>query len=838
MVWFAVIENINLMQLSSIGAGWLTLKIMAKKFTSPRCLTMIVALMILSMWLPASAEPFNSSFLSFELNEDESGYIVRGVYDGVPKPSGNVIIPAEYNGKPVVKIKELGFANWNKFTTLTLPNTIKEIGYKAFEYCSEMTTLTIAEGSSLTTIGENAFYSCKKLESVSLPGTVTTMGQLAFGNTGLVTVTLGEGITEIPAHSFYASSKLKNINFPESCTKIGAHAFSGCAFEALVFPTTIAEIGDGAFASCTQLTALDINVPTIGAEAFSYCSAIQTLTIGKDVASIGNLAFAHCGALNSIEVAAENAVYDSRESCNALVNTASNTILTGSKATTIPASVTAIGDFAFSTCQIATLTIPDNVATIGASAFYNCSNMESVVLPAGLTRIEDSTFYGCYSLANITIPDGVTYIGKEAFSSCSAITAITLPEGIVEYGENAFYSTGLTSVTSARATAVEANDELFGYSGGPVYTYATLTVPFGSRFSYYTTTPWSKFTNIKEGIGNIVLTAPTFSVEGGTYDDDVTLEITNPNDRGKIYYYTTNERTVREYTTTIKLTSPFNGDVVAIVVDGDDISECTTQYYDVNIPSLGITVAGVQVNEKNKNNVLGDYSVRFDDKSRILYLSSANIECKGAPNGIEIDDSSITIMLSGSNYISGADFGIMTGYYGSGTLTIAGTDSETDALYIESSNDWGEGIYVYLSNLKVENCKLVTNGGQHGIMMKAGEGVIDGGLEISNARVDLTAANSAISGVFRFTLGEGLTILEPEGAEFVPYDGMGDFDNIQVGGVVQNHVLIGKTDTGVEGINAAHPAADGAIYDIQGRRLERITQPGFYIVNGKKLLVK
>ncbi|MGN1245067.1 MAG: leucine-rich repeat domain-containing protein, partial [Muribaculaceae bacterium] len=801
---------------------------MAKKFTSPRCLTMIVALMFLSMWLPASAEPFNSSFLSFELNGEGTGYIVRGVYEGSQKPSGDVIIPAEHNGLPVVKIADLGFANWNKFSTLTLPNTIKEIGYKAFEYCSAMETLTIAEGSGLTTIGENAFYSCKKLGEVSLPGTVTTMGQLAFGNTGLVTVTLGEGITEIPAHSFYASSNLKNINFPESCTKIGNYAFLGCAFEELVFPTTIAEIGDGAFASCTQLTALDINVPTIGSEAFSYCSAIQTLKIGKDVASIGDLAFAHCGALNSIEVAAENAAYDSRESCNALVNTATNTILTGSKATTIPASVTAIGDFAFSTCQITTFTIPDNVATIGASAFYNCGSLESVVLPAGLTRIEDSTFYGCSSLANITIPDGVTYIGKEAFSYCSAITAIILPEGIGEYGDNAFYGTGLTSVTSLRATAVEANDELFGYTGCSVYTDATLTVPFGSRFSYYITTPWSKFSNLKEGIGNIVLTAPTFSVDGGTYDDDVTLEITNPNDRGKIYYYTSNDRTVREYTTSIKLTSPFNGDVIAIVIDGDDISECTVQYYDVNIPSLGITVGGVQVNEKNKGNVLGDYSVRYDDKSRILYLSSANIECKGTPYGIEIDDSSITIMLSGNNYISGVDFGIMTGYYGSGTLTIAGTDSETDALFIEPSVDWGEGIYVYLSNLKVENCKLVTNGGQHGITMKAGEGVIDGGLEISNASVDLTAGNSAISGVFRFTLGEGLTILEPEGAEFVACDG--NFDNIQVDGVVQNHVLIGKTGTGVEGINAAQPATDGAIYDINGRRLERITQPGFYIV--------
>ena len=800
---------------------------------------MIAALLFLTMWLPAFAEPFNSSFLSFELNEDGTGYIVRGVYEGSQKPSGDVVIPAEYNGKPVVKIADLGFSDWNKFTTLTLPNTIKEIGYKAFQYCSAMTTLTIAEGSCLTSIGQNAFYGCKKLGEVSLPGTVTTMGQLAFGNTGLVTVTLGEGIPEIPAHSFNASTQLKNINFPESCTKIGNYAFSGCAFDALEFPAAIADIGEGAFASCTQLTALDINVPTIGAEAFSCCSALQTLKIGKDVASIGDLAFARCGTLNLIEVAADNAVYDSRESCNAIISTATNTILAGSNNTVIPESVTAVGDFAFSTCQITTLTIPENVATIGASAFYNCSNLESVVLPAGLTRIEDSTFYGCYSLTNITIPDGVTYIGKEAFSSCSAITAITLPEGIGEYGDNAFYGTGLTSVTSLRATAVEANDELFGYTGCEVYASATLTVPFGSRFSYYTTSPWSKFSNLKEGIGNIVLTAPTFSVDGGTYDDDVTLEITNPNDRGTIYYYTSNDRTVREYTTAIKLTSPFNGDVVAIVTDGDDISDCTTQYYDVNIPSLGITVGGIQVNEKNKNNVLGDYSVRYDDKSRILHLSSANIECKDEPSGIEIDDSSITIMLSGNNYISGADFGIMTGYLASGTLTIAGTDSETDALFIEPLNDWGEGIYVYLSNLRVENCNLVTNGGQHGIMMKAGEGVKAGGLEIENARVELTASESAISGVFRFVLGDNLTILEPEGAEFVDYSGKEeDFGNVQVAGKVQTHVVIGKMGSGVEEIDATSPAYDSTIYDINGRRLERITRPGFYIVGGKKVLVR
>ena len=800
---------------------------------------MIAALMLMfTAWLPAVAEPFNTSHLSFELNDDATGYIVRGNYEGVLKPSGTVIIPDEHNGLPVVKIADLGFANWNKFTTLSLPNTIKEIGRKAFEYCSAMTTLTIAEGSCLETIGENAFYSCKNLGELSLPGTVTTMGQLAFGNTGLVTVTLGEGITAIPAHTFNSSSKLKNINFPASCTTIGNYAFSGCGFESLEFPGTITAIGDGAFASCSQLTTLVINVPAIGAETFSYCTAMQSLKIGKDVASIGDKAFARCGALNEIEVAADNSAYDSRENCNALIHTATNTIITGSNATTIPASVTAIGEAAFGYCRFATITIPDNVATIGASAFYGCGSLEAVVLPAGLTRIEEATFGNCYNLAGVTIPDGVTFVGKDAFKSCSALTAITLPASITEYGLQAFYSTGLTAVTSARRTAVVADAELFGDTGCEVYSSATLTVPFGSKQNYSYNTPWSQFSNVKEGIGNSVLAAPVFSVDGGTYDDNVQLAITNPNDRGTIYYYTANDATVREYTTPITIHSPFYGNVVAIVTDGNDISECTTQFYDVNIPSLGISVGGIQVNEKNKNNVLGDYSVRYDDKSRILYLSSANISCKGEPSGIEIDDSSITIMLSGNNYISGAEFGIMTGYYGSGTLTIAGTDSETDALFIEPSNEWGEGIYVYLSNLIVENCKLVSNGGQHGITMKAGEGVKDGALEIDNARVELTAAKSAISGVFNFALGERLAILEPEGAEFVPCDGKGNFDNVQIDGAVQTHVVIGKIGSGVAEIDAVGPAGDNAIYDINGRRLERITQPGFYIVGGKKVIVR
>ena len=814
--------------------------LMLQKTISSRCLFIIAALMLLTVSLPALAEPFNTSHLSFALNDEGTGYIVSGYYEGVPKPSGTVTIPSEYKGLPVVKIADLAFSSWDRFTTLKVPASVKEIGSKAFQYCSKVSTITIEEGSALTTIGEMAFYKCKSVSELSLPGTVTSIGQLAFGSTGLVTVTLGEGIPEIPASAFNASTNLRNINFPASCTKIGKYAFCNCAFETLEIPSTIETIEEGAFAGCGYLTALDINVPTIGLKAFEACTMMQTLKIGKGVTSIGDLAFAQCGSLASIEVDAGNGTYDSRESCNALVHTASNTLLTGSKNTVIPASVTAIADYGFSRCAFTTFTVPNTVATIGAYAFSDCDALESIELPAGLRRIEESTFRNCYALASIAIPEGVTSIGKDSFCSCSALTTITLPAGIEEYGADAFYSTGLTSLTSLRPTAVAADTELFGPTGCSVYTDATLNVPFGSGVSYRITTPWRQFCNLKEGIGNRVLTAPTFSAAGGFYSEDVVLTITNPNDRGKIYYYTTKSGVVKEYTGEIYLRSPFSGDVVAIVVDGDDISECTTQYYEVSTPSLGVTVAGIAVTEKNQWDVLDDKTVSYDSKSGILYLNNANICDKEAYTGIEVEGGDLTMMISGDNSISACNIGIFMNVAQTqgGTLTISGK-GETDVLTVGTTDNWGEDIYVYLSNLRIENCKVVLKNAARGVIMKIGEGGNVGNFEIDNAKVDITVEESAMSGVYALTLGDGLTILEPEGAEFVACDGSGAFGNIKVDGVVQNHVVIGKKSTGIEGIEAAQPVADDAIiYDVQGHRLERITQPGFYIVGGKKVIVK
>ncbi|MGN0206127.1 MAG: hypothetical protein ACI4BC_02685 [Muribaculaceae bacterium] len=284
------------------------------------------------------------------------------------------------------------------------------------------------------------------------------------------------------------------------------------------------------------------------------------------------------------------------------------------------------------------------------------------------------------------------------------------------------------------------------------------------------------------------------------------------------------------------------------VYDGNDISEYTSQYYDENLPSLGITVAGVQVNEKNKNDVLGDGTVTYDNENYIITLNNAKIECsEGYVDGIVIERDKATIKLIGNNSISvtGNTIRYEPSYYGI-SLSIVGVD-DSAKLTMATTNEYACGISVYLSNVEIKNCDVVINGCGEGIYAKSGLGETDGTLTIDNAHLEINANRSAISGMYELVLGEGLFLLEPSGAVFVPTTnpeaelGEGEeynFDNIQVDGVVQRHVIIGKSSTGVEGIYATQYEANGAIYDIQGRRLEHITQPGFYIVNGKKILVK
>ena len=259
---------------------------------------------------------------------------------------------------------------------------------------------------SVTSIGSSAFYGCTSLTSITIPNSVTNIESSAFyGCTGLVSITI-----------------------PNSVTSIGAYAFEGCT--GLTSVTT----GNG--------------VTSIGFKAFYGCTCLTSISIGNSVTSIEGSSFGLTD-LTSVVVASGNITYDSRDKCNAIIETATNTLVLGCKTTSIPNSVTSIGDCAFMDCTgLVSITIPNSITSIGEYAFENCTALTSITIPNSVMNIGRETFLGCTSLTSIFIPNSVTSIGEYAFCDCTGLTSITIPNSVMSIGYAAFAEcTGLTSIT-------------------------------------------------------------------------------------------------------------------------------------------------------------------------------------------------------------------------------------------------------------------------------------------------------------------------------------------------------------------------------------------------------
>lgn len=308
----------------------------------------------------------------------------------------------------LISIGENAFYSCKKLASVNIPSGVTTINKQTFYNCVTLVKITIPEGVS--SIGERAFGSCTKLSSLSLPSTIKTIEKYAFASSGLTRINLPDGLTSIAQETFSGCGSLTNISIPDSVTTIGSSAFNGCSsLENISLPANLLSIDNGAFSGCTKLTALSIptKVVSLGSSLLSYCNSLKSLYIPSSVLSIGFL-YECCPELESIVIDKDNPVYDSRDNCNAIIETDTNVLLHGCKNTKIPYGVTTINGNAFNRCfNLKNIVIPKTVTHIGAAAFFYCSSLESVTIPKSVTNIGQQAFSYCLKL------NDVYYLGTE-----------------------------------------------------------------------------------------------------------------------------------------------------------------------------------------------------------------------------------------------------------------------------------------------------------------------------------------------------------------------------------------------------------------------------------------
>lgn len=421
--------------------------------------------------------PFDASHrMYYWLNSDDE-YYVFGLGDCT---DADIVIPSEHYGKRVKGISAYAFKDCENITSITIPNSVTYIGDEAFNGCVNLTEITVldgnvkyhSDGNCLIDTAEKKLVAGCRNSIIPTDGSVTSIGNYAFsGHRGLAGITIPEGVTTIGDYAFSGCDGLLGITIPNSVTSIGASAFTRCnGLLGVTIPNS---------------------VTTIGASAFHGCSGITNIAIPDSVTDIGNGAFAYCDGLESISVQRNNPVYNSAGNC--LIDTSKNKIVLGCKNSVIPSdgSAKTVGAWSFKGCRgLTELIIPGPIINIELGAFENCSGLEKITVQednenyrsAGNCILTTKKYLTGSSLVlgckNSVIPDdgSVTSIGSYVFSGCSGLTDIYIPDSVTSIGMRAFFGCGglteLTipkSVTSIGSDAFKDCDKLLQEENGVWY---------------------------------------------------------------------------------------------------------------------------------------------------------------------------------------------------------------------------------------------------------------------------------------------------------------------------------------------------------------------------------
>ena len=477
----------------------------------------------------ASEEPVYGDYINPIFNVDDFWYYIendgavlcRHVENGVVKASdyngpSELVIPSsiEHEGKtwPVTKIGEYSVGNFRQYDRIQ----------------------RVVIPSSVTEIGASAFSGLPALESIYISKSVVKIADNLLGEE----YTTPARIEIDPANPVYDSR--------ENCNAIIETATNTLIVgrKGSVIPSSVTSIADNAFKSCKELKSIVIpeGVKTIGKSAFEGCSGLTSITIPASVESIGNGAFFDCTGIRSIKVAQGNRVYDSREDCNAIVNTRTGELILACASTKIPNGIKKIGYRAFYHCTLTNgLNLPEGIEEIADEAFAGCTGYSELVLPASLKKlgkdvfseikvdmtsisavmamrgqntkptftsikvnpankyfdsredcnalirtkdntlllacensfipqsvkaIGDGAFKGLKSNKEIVLPKGLEHIGNEAFANYVSVTPLSLPSTVKTIGSGAFHECKITPELVIPGKVKEIGDHAFSYSGG------------------------------------------------------------------------------------------------------------------------------------------------------------------------------------------------------------------------------------------------------------------------------------------------------------------------------------------------------------------------------------
>lgn len=260
-------------------------------------------------------------------------------------------------------------------------------------------------------------------------------------------------------------------------TAIDNEAFWGCyKMTSITIPNSVISIGNEAFRECSGLQDVTIpgSVTSIGNGAFCWCNRLTSVTIPTNVTSIGINPFWGSSSITSITVENGNPNYDSRDNCNAIIETATNKLITGCLNTVIPDSITVISYFAFSCCNgLTSVNIPNTVTSIQFRAFHGCEDLLSVTLPNSVTFIGELAFNDCWSLETVSIPNSVTTIEDRAFWGCYRL------KDVYSYIRN--------------LDKVSIGKSVFESYSGDYPSRRTLHVPRGTADSYQADENWALY---------------------------------------------------------------------------------------------------------------------------------------------------------------------------------------------------------------------------------------------------------------------------------------------------------------------------------------------------------